>query len=291
MLMLLSVSSAQAAGEDVSPAVVVIASIFGGTAGFILISIVISHFWKSYKIWREAPVVERDKVVESLDWHHNVGLIPFSDIEFQGADLYRLLHNDDIQTTPRSIESNELKRYHPQMGLDHNADTAGRVSVVPASWNGMAVAVKLIVRGEIDQQQRSIIANEVAEMLTVMHPNCIRVLGLTEQPAQHASLVTEWLHGGTLAELLRRNPCVNEQHRLDLFINVCSAGRFLVPCESLSTTATHPHTFPPAAHIHSETSGAIGIGHRLTPEHVYLTPGGTAKILHFGQLVAAGGGM
>ena len=88
----------------------------------------------------------------------------------------------------------------------------------------MAVAVKLIVRGEIEQQQRSRIANEVAEMLTVMHPNCIRVLGLTEQPAQHASLVTEWLHGGTLAELLRRNPSVNELHRLDLFINVCSAG-------------------------------------------------------------------
>jgi serine/threonine protein kinase len=224
VLMLASVSSAQAPGEGLSPAVVAIASIFGGIAGFILISIVISHFWKRYKLRRDAPVVERDKVMDSLDWHHGVGLIPFGDIEFQGADLYRLLHNDDIQTTPRSIESNELKRYHPRIGLDPNADTARRVSVVPASWNGMAVAVKLIVRGEIEQQQRSRIANEVAEMLTVMHPNCIRVLGLTEQPAQHVSLVTEWLHGGTLAQLLRRNPTVNELHRLDLFINVCSAG-------------------------------------------------------------------
>jgi serine/threonine protein kinase len=88
----------------------------------------------------------------------------------------------------------------------------------------MSVAVKVIARGEITPQQRSGIVNEVASLQTLMHPNLVRVLGVTEQPARHVSLVAEWLHGGTLADFLRRDPCANEQHRLDIFINVCSAG-------------------------------------------------------------------
>ncbi len=88
----------------------------------------------------------------------------------------------------------------------------------------MSVAVKVLARGEITPQQRSDIVNEVAALQSLMHPNLIRVLGLTEQPARHLSIVTEWLHGGSLAEFLRRNPSANEHQRLDIFINVCSAG-------------------------------------------------------------------
>ena len=99
-----------------------------------------------------------------------------------------------------------------------------RISVAPAVWNGMSVAVKIIARDKITQQQRLSILNEVANLQTLMHPNCVRVMGATEQPALHVSLVTEWLHGGSLAEHLHRNTSATEQHRLDLFIHVCSAG-------------------------------------------------------------------
>lgn len=88
----------------------------------------------------------------------------------------------------------------------------------------MSVAVKIIVRGEIAQQVRVSIEREVADMMSLMHPNCVRVLGLTVHPAQHVSLVTEWLHGGSLAHHLRQVPSASEERRLDMFIHVCSAG-------------------------------------------------------------------
>jgi serine/threonine protein kinase len=97
--------------------------------------------------------------------------------------------------------------------------------VARATWNGASVAVKVIARGEISRQLRTSIESEVADVMSLTHPNCVRVLGLTAQPAHHVSLVTEWLHGGSLADFLRRTPSASEHYRLDLFIHVCSAGR------------------------------------------------------------------
>ena len=93
----------------------------------------------------------------------------------------------------------------------------------------MRVAVKTIVRGEVAPEIRELIVNEVADMLKVMHPNCIRTLGVTEHPGRHVSLVVEWLDGGALCDLLQRSPSASEQRRLDVFMNVCSAGLHLPP--------------------------------------------------------------
>jgi len=109
--MLARVSSAQSTGENVSPVVVIIASTVGAVGVFISLCLIIEHIRKQYEVWRDASAaVERDEAIESLNLHYNRDLIPFSDIEFQGADLYRLLYHDDIQATPRSFESKELKR-------------------------------------------------------------------------------------------------------------------------------------------------------------------------------------
>ena len=43
----------------------------------------------------------------------------------------------------------------------------------------MRVAVKTIVRGEVAPEIRELIVNEVADMLKVMHPNCIRTVSYT----------------------------------------------------------------------------------------------------------------
>jgi serine/threonine protein kinase len=102
--------------------------------------------------------------------------------------------------------------------------TPGRTTVACATWNGVSVAVKSIIQGEITPQLLKSIESEVADLMSSMHPNCIRVLGLTSQPAQHVSLVTEWLQGGSLALLLRQVPRASEERRLDMFIHVCSAG-------------------------------------------------------------------
>jgi serine/threonine protein kinase len=91
----------------------------------------------------------------------------------------------------------------------------------------MHVAVKTIVRGEVAPELRELIVDEVADMLKVMHPNCIRTLGVTEHPGRHVSLVVEWLDGGALCDLLQRSPSASEQRRLDVFMNVCSAGLHL----------------------------------------------------------------
>ena len=50
-----------------------------------------------------------------------------------------------------------------------------------------------------------------------------------------------------------------------------------------------PPSPPPVHHIHLTTARPIGL--RLNPEHVLLTAGGTAKILHWGQLGAASSSM
>jgi hypothetical protein len=109
--MLARLSSAQSNGrESGSAAVVTVVSALGALSGLILTYIVIAYLWNRYKKWREAPLVKRDAAMEGLNWQVNLGQIPFSDIAFQDLDLYRLLHNDDIQTTPRGTESNNLKR-------------------------------------------------------------------------------------------------------------------------------------------------------------------------------------
>lgn len=152
----------------------------------------------------------------------------------------------------------------------------------------MSVAVKIIARGEITQQMRSSIRSEVAEMMLLMHPNCVRVLGFTEQPTVHVSLVTEWLLGGNMAQFLRSTPSASEEHRLDLFVHVCSAGtrlRRLSASAVLCVERCVSSRSSPVAHIHSCTSQAVG--HRLAPENVLLTPGGTAKILNWGGLASA----
>ena len=111
LLMLARMSSAQSSGQDSGrAAVVTVVSVLGAAGGLILTSIVFAHLWKWFKKWREAPIVKSDATIEGLNWHVNIGQIPFTDIEFQDSDLYRLLHNDDIETTPRGIEGNNLKR-------------------------------------------------------------------------------------------------------------------------------------------------------------------------------------
>ena len=102
-------SSAQADGSP-NPAVVTVVALLGVAGGFIFLSLIASIAWKRYKLWRDEPAAMRDQALDQVLWQDTVGVIPFSDIEFQGVELYRLLHNDDIRTTPRSIENNEQKR-------------------------------------------------------------------------------------------------------------------------------------------------------------------------------------
>jgi len=220
---------AQTTGESVSPAVVAISAIVGSIAGLVLLSLIVSHARKQYAIWRETRGVREWGGAEHLNWQPSDPFIPYGDIMFQGSDGYRLSHNDDIQTTPRSMENNEHKR----------------ISVARAVWNGMHVAVKIIVRGSTTQAQRASIVNEVAAVQAIMHPNCIRVFGFTEQPSQHVSLVTEWLQGGSLLDFLASSPPAPEQHRLDIFISVCSAGKSNPPFFS------HPPSPPPPSLTHT----------------------------------------
>jgi serine/threonine protein kinase len=125
----------------------------------------------------------------------------------------------------------------------------------------MSVAVKIIARGEITQQMRSSIKSEVAEMMLLMHPNCVRVLGFTEQPTMHVSLVTEWLLGGNMAQFLRSTPSASEEHRLDLFVHVCSAGArrrasavlFRLALRPLTLFLSRPH---PQLHLPSSRTQA-----------------------------------
>ena len=109
VLLLARVSPAQAADEGISPVALMLVAVLGAACGVVLLSLVCSLLWKWYKGWRDAPIVKVDKVMESL-YKEKLGLIPFGDIEFDDADLFRLFYNDDIQTTPRSIENNEKKR-------------------------------------------------------------------------------------------------------------------------------------------------------------------------------------
>ena len=223
---------AQTTGESASPAVVAIASIVGCIAGLILMSLIVSHARKQYEMWREKRSARGPAGADHLHWRASEPFIPYGDIIFQGADGYRLAHNDDIQTTPRSIEDNEIKR----------------IAVAHAQWNGMHVAVKIIIRGSTTQAQRATIAGEVALVQSLMHPNCVRVFGLAEQPSQHVSLVTEWLEGGSLLEFLTRSPSAPEQHRLDIFINVCSAGApppLPFPLLSTNRPSSSSYTLPP----------------------------------------------
>jgi serine/threonine protein kinase len=113
----------------------------------------------------------------------------------------------------------------------------------------------------------------------IMHPNCLRVFGLTEQPGQHVSLVTERLEGGTLADMLFHGSLRSESHRLDVFTNVCSAGvqtLRIICCLCVDSSVAS------VAHIHLVARDAVGC--MLLPENVHLTPGGTAKILHWRML-------
>jgi serine/threonine protein kinase len=94
----------------------------------------------------------------------------------------------------------------------------------------MRVAVKPVLLGDYAPELRECILSEVTDIvMEVMHPNCIRTLGVTEHPGRHMSLVMEWLDGGTLSDLLQRSPSASEQQRLDMFMNVCSAGLHLPP--------------------------------------------------------------
>jgi serine/threonine protein kinase len=142
----------------------------------------------------------------------------------------------------------------------HHLRLLRRISVAPAVWNGMSVAVKIIARDKITQQQRLSILNEVANLQTLMHPNCVRVMGATEQPALHVSLVTEWLHGGSLAEHLRLNPSATEQHRVALFNHVCSAG------------AARPHHSSPLLYVHFHVSVSSHFLHQLLTSILALPP-------------------
>ena len=110
LLALVRASSAQTDGSP-NPAVVTVVALLGVAGGFIFLSLVASIAWKRYKLWRDEPATKRDQALDQVLWQDTtVGIIPFSDIAFQGVELYRLLHNDDIRTTPRSIENNEQKR-------------------------------------------------------------------------------------------------------------------------------------------------------------------------------------
>jgi hypothetical protein len=111
VLLLARVSPAQAADQDqgISPVALMLVAVLGAACGVVLLSLACSLLWKWYKGWRDAPIVKVDKVMESL-YKEKLGLIPFGDIEFDDADLFHLFYNDDIQTTPRSIENNEKKR-------------------------------------------------------------------------------------------------------------------------------------------------------------------------------------
>ncbi len=111
LLALARTASAQTSNQSVSPAAAAVILSFGAAGGLILMTLLISYAWKRYKVWQTESVVNREQVVGQLSWSIAAGTIPFSDIEFQGADLCRLLHNDNVQTTPRSIDKKESKRY------------------------------------------------------------------------------------------------------------------------------------------------------------------------------------
>ena len=104
LLAMARVSTAQSSSTSVSPAVVAVVSLLGAAGGLILMSLLVSSAWKRYRTWRDEPAVNREYVMDQMHRRDAPGTIPFSDIEFQGADLYRFLQSDAIQTTPRSID-------------------------------------------------------------------------------------------------------------------------------------------------------------------------------------------
>jgi hypothetical protein len=104
LLAMARVSTAQSSSTSVSPAVVAVVSLLGAAGGLILMSLLVSSAWKRYQIWRDEPAVNREHVMDQMHRRDAPGTIPFSDIEFQGADLYRFLQSDAIQMTPRSID-------------------------------------------------------------------------------------------------------------------------------------------------------------------------------------------
>jgi hypothetical protein len=109
LLLLARVSLVQAEEQGINPVVLVVVAILAAACGVILLSLACVLICKWYKRWRNAPIVKVDKIMDSV-LKERLGLIPFGDIEFDDADLFRLFYNDDIQTTPRSIEYNEKKR-------------------------------------------------------------------------------------------------------------------------------------------------------------------------------------
>jgi hypothetical protein len=111
LLALARKSSAQSSNSNVSTSIVAVVSLLGAAGGLIFLSFLVSSAWKRYKTWRDEPVLDREHAIGQLNLQQAPGNIPLSDIQFQGADLYRLLDNDTTQTTPRSFGKMDNKRW------------------------------------------------------------------------------------------------------------------------------------------------------------------------------------
>jgi serine/threonine protein kinase len=117
------------------------------------------------------------------------------------------------------------------------------------------VALKFLSRELAgDSTAKSQIISEAQAAAKVDHPNICHIYGL-EDFEDDAFIVMQYVHGITLAHLIRKGP-VNRQHLFDLIRQIVSA----------------------LGQSHSQ-----GIIHRdIKPQNIMITPSGQAKLLDFG---------
>jgi hypothetical protein len=141
---LVRVASAQTTEDGISPASVVVAAVLGAAASIVLVSLVVSLVKKWYKMRQEAPFHKRDAVTDSLKSMAGAGLIPIGDIAIEAAYLYRLLHNDDVETTPTAIENNERKR----CAVPFNSSNFLNCSFAPGFFRRLLLGTGCALRSE-----------------------------------------------------------------------------------------------------------------------------------------------
>ncbi|GBG76482.1 hypothetical protein CBR_g22230 [Chara braunii] len=99
--------------------------------------------------------------------------------------------------------------------------------VYKADWHGSEVAVKKFLEQDITGDALEEFKSEVAIMKRLRHPNVVLFMGAVTKPP-NMSIVTEFLHRGSLYRLLHRpNNNIDERRRMRMALDVAKGMNYL----------------------------------------------------------------
>jgi serine/threonine-protein kinase CTR1 len=162
--------------------------------------------------------------------HSNDQHIPVSDQRFHSNDQMRFrVVNKRTIDDELSLAKEDLDIPWSDLDLKEKIGAGSFGTVHLAEWNGMDVAVKILMEQDLHAERFREFLSEVSIMKRLRHPNIVLLLGAVTHPP-HLSIVTEYLSRGSLYKLLQTpNAAVvlDETRRLHMAYDVAQGMNYL----------------------------------------------------------------